>query len=131
MCFAMMRPVSVVLWPIRWSKNLQPGLRIAPYSELRLIFLTSCLLSQNAVSSEDVAAFFLACISLRSAYHLSNNPGIIPFTSYLNIVPLALRVQGWRLSNTKRHTSAADIISLDPSCQSRVISVPCSMFITA
>ena len=101
MCLAIARPVSVVDCPMRLSKNLQPGFRIAPYRLLRLIFLTNWRLSQNSVSillPAACASRILACSSLRSAYQRFSNPGITPSNSCVKIVPLALSIQGWLLS---------------------------------
>ena len=103
MCLTIVLPDNVVDCPIRLSKNLQPGFSIAPYKLFKLIFLTSCLLSQYSVSIALPASFaFLscACKSLRSAYQRARIPGITPSNSVVKIVPLELSIQGMLLSNT-------------------------------
>src|SRR6056300_773327 len=135
MCLAITLPHSVVLCPILWSKNLQPGFKIAPYRLFKLIFLTNCRLSQYSMSASlpsAIQSLSLACICLRSAYQRSSKPGTIPLRSIVKIVPLALSTQGLLLSKIKRQTSAALTTSLVPSCsQSIVSSTVGSPFMTA
>ena len=132
MCCVIHLPVSVTDCPIRMSKKRQPGFRIAPYREFRLIFLTNCLLSQNSLSiALSPHSLILFCMSFLSAYHLFNNPGITPSNSYVNMVPLAEIIHCLLPSNTRSYSCAALILTLVPSSQSMINSVPLSLFITA
>ena len=132
-CLAILRPVSVVLCPSLLSKNRLPGLSNAPYKLFKLIFLTNCRLSQNAnlspPSSRASMAFF--CSILRSAYQRSSNPGIIPFFSYVNTVPLALIIQGCPLLNTISYISAPVASILSPLSKSICINSVVSLSITS
>src|SRR5210317_1261155 len=132
MCLVIHLPVSVTLCPILISKNLQPGFNIAPYRLFRLIFFTSCLLSQYSLSislSPHSRIFF--CISCLSAYQRFNSPGMIASYSYVNIVPLALNIHLLLPSNMISYSCAALIRTLVLSSQSTMISVPFSLFMTA
>ena len=134
MCFVMHLPVSVVDCPMRMSKNLHPGFNNAPYSEFKLIFFTSCLLSQNSCSTlfpASMACCSLLCISFLSAYQRSNSPGITPANSCENIVPFALRNHGCPCSNIKSYTSAALNMFDSPVSQSIVMLCALSFRMTA
>ena len=134
MCFEICLPDSVVDCPIRLSKNLQPGFNIAPYSEFKLIFLTSCLLSQNSSSALFFASldfFNMDCISCLSVYQRFSSPGITPSNSLVKIVPLALNIIGLLLSKINLYTSAPLIISVFPSSQSTCIEISLRISITA
>ena len=132
MCCVMHLPVSVTLCPILMSKNLQPGFRIAPYRLFRLIFLTSCLLSQYSLSiSLSPHSRIFLCISCLSSYQRFSNPGIMASYSYVNRVPFALNIHLLLPSKTNSYSCAALILTLVWSSQSTMISVPFSLFMTA
>ena len=134
MCLTIVRPVSVVDCPIRLSKNLQPGLRIAPYKLFKLIFLTNCRLSQYSISTALPAAcafFSFDCSSLRSLYQRFRIPGITPSNSVVKIVPLALSTQGRLLSNISLCISAPLITTVSPVSKSTLSAMSLRCSITA
>ena len=106
-------------------------LRIAPYNEFNRIFFTSWRLSQNAISSLVVLSLFFFCITLRSAYHRSNNPGMMPSFSYEKMVPFALNAQLLAGLNTISYNSDAICFDVLPSSQSTSISISDLLSITS
>ena len=69
---------------------------IAWYS---FVFPESILYSISILLLASIAFCFISCSALRSAYQRFNNPGITPSNSVVKIVPLAVNIQGLRLSN--------------------------------